>query len=495
MNKERIKGIQLGFALAVVISLMMLLTACGSSECVLCGDSNDTRKLEGEYVCRDLLACNRRAVSDILGGMDIPDMSNMFGLQPQNETVAPVENMDIDVFQYEPEIESNLQNEVVSPPEPEIINLNLPIVIQSTVFQANPNRHITSYDILESSANLQGRQGREIIATNVRSFDSARPRTSHLIMWVTNDNYLWGIGSNMSGILGDGTGVDRTEPVLVLDNVAGVYLQNNGNYAYALRTDGTLWRWGSGVFAPEQVAEDVSRIIGNPGETITFQAKTGRIYRLAKNGTITNLIDLPVLETLPDLSFLIDSENKLIRRTTSQGRVEYQEIATDVKSVFSAKSINDNRENIFFITTDDILWGMGNNANGQLGDETRVPRSEPIQLAENVTYARAYAFLTQDATLWTWNRNDPTPQPTLDNVALEFDGHIHLRDGRMIRNFGANNQSTIEDVKIPQTFTFSGESIVSAYPELGETAEEPNLQDDEEMPQLDTDDDEIPDEE
>jgi len=67
---------------------------------------------------------------------------------------------------------------------------------------------------------------------------------------ITSDNTLWAWGRNRlpdhwrpGPPLGDGTTVDREEPVKIMENVAHVYVL--GNVAYAITLDGELWAWGN----------------------------------------------------------------------------------------------------------------------------------------------------------------------------------------------------------------------------------------------------------
>ena len=86
-------------------------------------------------------------------------------------------------------------------------------------------------------------------------------------------------------------------------------------------------------------------------------------------------------------------------------------IAYDVEYIFPMGV-----HSLLFITKCGTLWGLGQNQDGELGDGTRVPRTDPVKIAENVTSAGWHTFLTQDGTLWRWTRNDPTPQPVYENV-------------------------------------------------------------------------------
>ena len=127
---------------------------------------------------------------------------------------------------------------------------------------------------------------------------------------------------------------------------------------------------------------------------------------------------------------------------------DYREIASDVDKVFGDSG------HVFFIKTNGSLWGVGQNANGELGDGTRVPRDEPVHIADNVIYARAFAFLKQDGTFWTWNTNNPTPQQVLENVAVVANGVTHFQDGRATVDFGGRNEAEFDNVRVPRTITF-----------------------------------------
>ena len=67
------------------------------------------------------------------------------------------------------------------------------------------------------------------------------------------------------------------------------------------------------------------------------------------------------------------------------------------------------------IKTDGTLWLWGQNTYGQLGDNTRVPKSSPIQTISGGTNWKQVsggsqnlpivAAIKTDGTLWTWGRN------------------------------------------------------------------------------------------
>lgn len=377
-------------------------------------------------------------------------------------------------------------------PEPEapaFADLNLPLVTKVSVFDNSgvPAMLVTTDGVLKSGQTI-GWGTNQVwewndIASGVRSFSrlSRSNLTTALVMYVTSDNELWGFGINQDGILGDGTGVDRNEPVFILDKVVNVYLygivqRNTGavihstsSTAYALRTDGSLWKWGRGIFEPVQILENVARFIGRHANYVVFHAKSGGVYRLHPNGDTSRIIKAPVYyfaaESVPVVASttifrgsnfaFIDSYNVLMNGNRTGGGISYESIAKNVQRVFIGLG-----DNVFFTTFDGILWGFGENRNGELGDSTRVPRPDPVQIAENVVYARSFAFLKQDGTYWVWNRNDPTPQQAVGGVIFKKGENLHLYDGRLVNRFGFSNESVFDNVKTPLALNFIYENGV-----------------------------------
>ena len=65
---------------------------------------------------------------------------------------------------------------------------------------------------------------------------------------IKEDGSLWSWGQNSNGQLGDGTTTNRSSPTLV-DNTHRWLMADGGQYhTVALREDGTLWAWGSNSF-------------------------------------------------------------------------------------------------------------------------------------------------------------------------------------------------------------------------------------------------------
>lgn len=59
---------------------------------------------------------------------------------------------------------------------------------------------------------------------------------------IKTDGTLWTWGSNFYGQLGDGTNTERDTPVKVMDDVTAV--SAGENHTAVIKADGTLWTWG-----------------------------------------------------------------------------------------------------------------------------------------------------------------------------------------------------------------------------------------------------------
>jgi len=345
----------------------------------------------------------------------------------------------------------------------ESIDLGLSLTVREFTFRSSGvmshiTERITKDGLLQRTGMIVSDW--ETIDIDVRSF--VIRDSPFAILYIKNDHTLWGSGSNSNGLLGDGTGVDRAEPIHILDNVAAAYFA--GRAAYAIKTDGTLLTWGDGNFSPIVLANNIVHFdtvwCNMAGTRAIFQTSAGYVYQIENDGSTTQLLPMSVLAVSG--AFYIDANNVLMRRNyrrDNMGRwhfVDEEEIATDAKKLFNfAPPIAGGIPNTFFITSDGTLWGMGDNANGQLGDGTRVPRPEPVQIAENVVYARPYSFIQGDGTLWEWNLNDPTPQHTHDNVVLLGEGgSILFQDGRLLYRITGGTVRENDDVRVPHTLTF-----------------------------------------
>jgi len=165
-------------------------------------------------------------------------------------------------------------------------------------------------------------------------------------------------GWNASGRLGDGTTIQRLSPVSVVDGMGGVLDQviavdAGDDFGLALRSDGTVWAWGSSAFG--QLGQ-------GPGSGITESA-------------------VPIQVTVVSDVFAIAAGRWHALAATASGSV----------------------------------YAWGRNGSGQLGDGTHTNRETPALVQGSATWpvARALAaggshsaVLFDDGTAMAWGLND-----------------------------------------------------------------------------------------
>jgi len=252
----------------------------------------------------------------------------------------------------------------------------------------------------------------------------------------------------------------------------------NGYTFYALKINKTLWVWGDGKnYSPVQIA---SNIVGLIPITYIGQIYNGITdptveYTLSSSGmlsplnAISNLDDSQYLPNVPISwvsqiysdyqnynTFWLDQNNVLWALDCPAGS-EPDKIADNVNKIY----YSDN-DGVVFGESDSSLWGIGNNSQGELGDGTKVPRTEAVKIADDVISAGSYCYLKSNGEFWSWNSDNPTPIKLFDNVAyLDYDnsdgyqGHtgIYLKDGGRMDTW---DLSQIEKgFKIPQTVVFN----------------------------------------
>ncbi len=183
---------------------------------------------------------------------------------------------------------------------------------------------------------------------------------------------VWAWGANRYGALGRGTADYNPHPLArnVLHSADSVFadvvsIACGSQYNYALRSDQTLWAWGSG--GDGQLGNDTTLNQYYP-EPVLDSAGTGMFGEIA----------------------LFDAARHGVLGTTGHG------VAID---------------------DDGYLWAWGRNYDGQLGDGTATPRDRPVHVhdasgtgffgdvASCSNGSENTLALLGDATVWAWGNN------------------------------------------------------------------------------------------
>ena len=260
-----------------------------------------------------------------------------------------------------------------------------------------------------------------------------------------SDGTVWSWGQNDSGQLGDGTSLNRQTPVQV-SGLAGVVAisasrapsDNEKKFALALKSDGTVWAWGSNQYgqlgdgsfdptnanprlAPGQVSgiNGVSAIAADFVSVLALKPD-GSLYAWGRLGDSTSTdrnTPVQVVLGIPGSGYFITMGRDNAVALRSDGAVYFWGDSIDsplplemsgpgpIVSVVAG-------DTHFLLLSGGSVWTVGENTWGQLGDGSTTDRWTTVKLA-GFDNAAAIAAGTQhslarktDGSVWAWGRND-----------------------------------------------------------------------------------------
>ena len=223
---------------------------------------------------------------------------------------------------------------------------------------------------------------------------------SRVVAAIKTDGTLWCWGINTNGMLGDNTTASKSSPI---QTIAFGTNWKDASYGYqhcaAIKTDGTLWCWGNN--SQGQLGDNTTTNRSSPVQTVTFGTNWKQVYS-GYHQTAAIKTD-GTLWTWGWSSGGFLGDNTAVSKSSPVQTVAY---GTNWKQVAVGQSF------AMAIKTDGTLWTWGYNFYGQLGDNTAVSKSSPVQTItggtnwKSVACGRANtAAIKTDGTLWCWSRN------------------------------------------------------------------------------------------
>jgi len=218
---------------------------------------------------------------------------------------------------------------------------------------------------------------------------------------IKTDGTLWSWGSNFSGQVGDGTTNDALSPVTTAGGGNDWAYVGAGDYhIVAIKTNGTAWSFGQnfagqlGVGTLDAGRSSPTSVLGGITNWVTSAA--GRNH----SGAIRATGQLYVWGGngrggVGDASGFAQPSPV----TTAGGGTNWKFVAFGWEHTMAVK-------------TDGTLWCWGQNDKGQVGDGTTTDRSSPVTVAgggttwKNASGGYRFTIATKtDGTLWTWGSN------------------------------------------------------------------------------------------
>ena len=218
---------------------------------------------------------------------------------------------------------------------------------------------------------------------------------------IKTDGTLWTWGSNSTGQLGlnqaPSPGTSRSSPT----QVPGTTWRSISGKQYgmwATRTDGTLWGWGAGGFGElgQNNETHYSSPTQIPGTDWTTKVSSSRYTAAIKtNGTM--------------YVWGVNSQGNLGLNDRTHRSSPTQLPGTTWAKV--STSAND-QEFMVAIKTDGTLWAWGKNPYGQLGQNNTTLYSSPVQVGSDTTWSKidagtsSWGAIKTDGTLWMCGLNN-----------------------------------------------------------------------------------------
>ena len=248
-------------------------------------------------------------------------------------------------------------------------------------------------------------------------------------------NRLWVWGRNEMGQLGDNTVTNKSSPTQTITFGSNWSVVSGGNrHTAAIKTDGTLWAWG----------RNNSGQLGN-AVSIHNQSSPVQTIALGSNwsSVACGVFSTAAIKTDGTLWVWGNNSNgELGDNTVVNKSSPIQTITRDI----NWKQVSCGNQYAAAIKTDGTLWTWGLNTSGQLGDNTTISRSSPVQVVGFATNWKSVscgskftAAIKTDGTLWLWGSN--------------ANGY-GIPTGQLGDNSGTNRSSPVQTVTFATNWKF-----------------------------------------
>lgn len=222
--------------------------------------------------------------------------------------------------------------------------------------------------------------------------------TNHSTLCNKTDGTLWAWGNNNTGQLGQGNITYRSSPVQVGALTTWGKPVMTGSYAaLCIKTDGTLWSWGSGYTGT--TAQGNQSNLNSP-------VQVGALTNWSKLSQAANTNMLAVKTDGTLWSWGQNSQGALgVGDTTNRSSPVQIGALTDWANPAAGSYF------ALCVKTNGTLWTWGRNTNGQLGLGDTTNRYSPVQVGALTNWSKPTGgsqfagCVKTDGTLWTWGRN------------------------------------------------------------------------------------------
>jgi alpha-tubulin suppressor-like RCC1 family protein len=216
---------------------------------------------------------------------------------------------------------------------------------------------------------------------------------------IQSNGTLWAWGqNNIYGQLGLGDRTNRSSPVQVGTLSDWSQISVGQYHALAIKTDGTLWCWGSNFYGQLGLSNNTNRSspvqVGSLSTWTKIAAGTAHSLAVQSDGTAwasgSNVFgELGILDLTQRNSF-----------------VAIPLLTTQVSKIFAGQYTS------YAILFSGALYAWGSNILGQLGLSDTISKSSPVQVGSLSTWTQVSSndthtqALQSNGTLWAWGQNN-----------------------------------------------------------------------------------------
>jgi alpha-tubulin suppressor-like RCC1 family protein len=208
---------------------------------------------------------------------------------------------------------------------------------------------------------------------------------------------LWATGQNNLGQLGDGTTTNRSSPVQIgtLNTWSKVFATQDRT-AFAIKTDGTLWAWGSNAYG--QIGDNTSTNRSSP-----VQVGTLTNWATVSNGGYGALA-VKTDGTLWAWGWGQDGQ-------LGDGSIISKSSPVQVGTLTNWSKASLGASHAVAVKTDGTIWSWGTGSFGQLGTGSTVLVNSPVQIGTLTNWSEVVAintrsfFLNTSGQVWACGDN------------------------------------------------------------------------------------------